>query len=255
MPSHITKGDETKLKKLESEGYDLFYVPVEGNAAKAGWKSMVHMAQVWKKKNHIEAAQILASYMLEAHNKGLHVEWTSHRGGSFVLTEAMKLLSQSRDNKGQAIDLNKKQKIFLSDHTTGHAHADQQRRTLNMDVSDSKWVNAAPGIGQLIGGTRLGADSVACSINELIKHTPKGQRLNKAIDAYDSVKTVVKSNAATGAAIGGLTSQFGLTTAFALAVVKAIAATAVASIPSLNEKYHSNSMQPYKNIANKFKKV
>lgn len=244
LPDHIARGDAKALATLQQSGYQLLYVPQKGNGFKEGWTTLTNMGRVFSDHNQVEAAQILAAHMIEAHQQGLSVEWTSHRGGSFVLTEAMKLLRK------QVHNLEQRQKIFLSDHSTSHALADQERRALNMDVSDAKWQNSNSGIAQKLGGQLLGASALACSITE-IRHTPRAQRPGKVVElAFAGAKTV-KTSWATGGVLAGLTMQFGLTTAFASALVKAVGSMAVQSVPSLNEKYSKGEAQVYGNMANK----
>jgi hypothetical protein len=113
LPSHVTKGDPAELYKLKQSGYQLFYVPQAG-AVKAGWEFVKNLGSKAPAEGHVEAGRVLASYMSEAHQRGLHVEWTSHRGSSGVLTEAMRCL------KVDNVNLLGKQRIFLSDHTTSH---------------------------------------------------------------------------------------------------------------------------------------
>jgi hypothetical protein len=209
---------------------------------------MTQMSKVWKDGNNIEAAQILAAHMLEAHKQGLHVQWTSHRGGSFVLTEAMKILQRATDDKGQRIDLQQKQRIFLSDHTTGHAHAEQVRRALNMDTKESPWYNANPmNLAQQIGGLRFGADELACSVNDLVRYTRPEQRPGKAIAIASKAIRYWRSGNSVTVNFGVVSQMAGLTAALAATLVSAVAS----NIPSLNEDYHSNPTQPVQNLANR----
>ncbi|MCX2796533.1 hypothetical protein OQJ62_16620 [Microbulbifer thermotolerans] len=110
LPSHISRGEEPAINSLKNSGYNLFYVPQSGSSLKAGWSFLRDLGRT--NRIELEAARILAAHMKEAHEQELYVEWTSHRGGSKVLTTAMKLLAQ------RSIKLQKKQQIFLSDHTS-----------------------------------------------------------------------------------------------------------------------------------------
>ncbi|WP_346837847.1 hypothetical protein [Microbulbifer sp. SAOS-129_SWC] len=244
LPSHIAKGEKIKLNMLKGTGYQLFYVPQSGSAIKAGWSFIKELGQP-ASQDEQQAARILAHHIKEAHDKGLHVEWTSHRGGSKVLTQAMKLLAKAN------INLAKKQKIFLSDHTSDQYEADLARRALGMNTDDSKWHNSTPGVAQLLGGRSLGAADLSCSINELFHHTPREERAGKVIDTFVEGKKAIKSAMAAGSSIAVIVNTFGFSAAFASAICSTLASTTLASIPSLNEGYHKSSTDPAKQLANK----
>lgn len=239
LPSHVTKGDPAELDKLKQSGYQLFYVPQAG-AVMAGWEFVKNLGSKSPAEGHVEAGRVLASYMSEAHQRGLHVEWTSHRGGSGVLTEAMRCLKQAN------VDLGGKQRIFLSDHTTSHYEADIERRAIGMDVRNNKWFNSAPGVAQLIGGQTLGAATVACSLTKLTHHTKKDQLAGEAVGTVYDVVVQNKNTVALGAAVG----MFGSSPGFALAILGA----ALASVPSLTEGYHRTPVEPVQQLANKFQR-
>lgn len=244
LPAHISRGDKKELKKLQQTGYQLFYIPQSGSSIKAGWSFIRDLGRPGSAAD-IEAARILASHMKKAHEEGLHVEWTSHRGGSKVLTQAMKLLAQNN------VNLAGKQSIFLSDHTSSHYEADIARRTVGMNTDTSKWHNATPGMAQLIGGRALGAADISCSINELVYHTPREERAGKALETLINGKKTVSKAAAAGGSIALLVNTFGVSAAFASALVSTLSSTALASIPSLNEGYHKGPSEPAKQLANK----
>lgn len=243
LPDHIARGEQKELGKLQNTGYQLFYVPQSGSSLKAGWSFLRDLGRT--SSSDIQAAHILAGHMKEAHDKELHVEWTSHRGGSKVLTHAMNLLAKKQ------VNLSGKQSIFLSDHTSSQFEADVARRAVGMDTSGSKWHNATPGAAQLIGGKALGSAEVSCSINELFFHTPREHRAGKLIDTIAKGKEAYSRAAATGTAAAMLASKFGLTIAFASALVKVLGSTTLASVPSLNEGYHKGALEPAKQLANK----
>ena len=119
-----------------------------------------------------------------------------------------------------------------------------------MDISDAKWHNSNGGVAQKLGGQILGASSLVCSIAD-IQSAPKDQRPGKIVALGGGVVKVVKDNLATGTLIGGLVSTYGLSTAFAGALVKVVGTTVVQSVPSLNEEYSKGGSQVYENMANK----
>lgn len=243
LPEHIARGEKAALGKLRKSGYQLFYVPQGGSSLKAGWKFLRDLGRT--SSSDLQAAHILAGHMKEAHQRGLHVEWTSHRGGSKVLTQAIKLLAKGN------INLAGKQKIFLSDHTSSHFEADIARRAVGMDTDDSKWHNATPGLAQLIGGRAFGAADLSCSINELLYHTPREERAGKMLETVINGKKTFKSAAAAGTSVAVLVNTLGVSAAFASALVSTLGSMALASVPSLNEGYHKGPADPAKQLANK----
>ncbi|WP_444913605.1 hypothetical protein [Microbulbifer sp. TRSA007] len=254
MPSHITRGDEGALEKLKGNGYTLFYVPQHG-ALKSGWRCVRNLGRSSTRED-MEAARILAGYMKEAHDKGLYVEWTSHRGGSKVLTKAMEQLALRQ------INLDGKQTIFLSDATSSHYLADDARRKIGMNTNDSTWYKATPGIAQLAGGSVIGTAKPVMSVNTFIKYTSKEDRINKLIDTgYHTLKFI---KGAKKVAMGGFSIYGMATAATAMGIsfstaklllgvmtvkgVQVAAETSLASIPSLNEGYHSSPTDPFKQL-------
>lgn len=257
LPSHISRGDKVAQEKLQSKGYTLFYVPQSGRF-KSGWRCVKNLGQTATVED-MEAARILAGHMKEAHDKGLHVEWTSHRGGSKVLTKAMEQLSLRQ------INVSGKQKIFLSDPTSSYYAADNLRRKIGMNVNDSSWYNSTPGMAQLVGGSRFGTSDFTMSINVLCNHTKKEDRADKLVDSlHQGVKLgeAAKKTAVTAAAVVGgaaLLSTMGVSFTAAQALLgvlgwktaKGAAGTSLASIPSLNEGYHKGPAEPTKQLLRK----
>ena len=236
LPDHISKGDPAVIDKLKASGYELFYTP-QHKAGKAGWEFVRRLGKRTPSEDVVKAGRVLASYMKDAHQRGLRVEWTSHRGGSAVLTEAMRCLKQAN------VDLKGTQRIFLSDHTSSHYEADIARRAIGMDVRDSKWFNSSPGLAQVIGGQRFGGATVACSLNKLVNHTPRDQIASEFVGtAYDVV-----AQSKNTMAVGGLVGALGTTPGFALVVLGAI----LASAPTLTEGYHRSPVEPLKTLAKK----
>ncbi|WP_444917005.1 hypothetical protein [Microbulbifer sp. JMSA003] len=247
LPSHIVRGDTTELEKLQSKGYTLFYVPQEG-AAKAGWRYVKNLGHGTTARD-MEAARILAGHMKEAHDKGVYVDWISHRGGSKVITKAMELLATRQVNVGE------KQKIFLSDATSSHYVADNLRRKVGMNTKDSTWYKATPGVAQIVGGSELGLGKVAMEVGELCKSRTREAFANKLVDAFDSAVKLYKGADSTVVVFATLAATSGLSFAGAKALFGILAAatanTTLASIPSLNEKYHSGSTMPLKQLLQK----
>ncbi|SHF92455.1 hypothetical protein SAMN04487965_2966 [Microbulbifer donghaiensis] len=249
LPDHIARGEQRVQGKLKKTGYQLFYVPQSGSTLKAGWSFLRDLGRPASPAD-LEAARILSHHMKEAHDQGLYVEWTSHRGGSKVLTQAMKLLAQKQVNLGG------KQRIFLSDHTSSHFAADVARRAIGMDTRDSKWYNARKGVAQLIGGHSLGAASLACSVNELVYHTKREETAGKIVKSGVSVGTVAYGVYESAPKIAKLVADFGINPAYAGAVLSAIGKLTVlgvvaASVPSLNEEYSKGAMDSIEKLANK----
>ncbi|MCK7596503.1 hypothetical protein M0G74_04360 [Microbulbifer sp. CAU 1566] len=251
LPSHITRGNETSLGKLKSSGYQLFYIPQSNSYFRAGWSFVRDLGRT--SPSDLKSSQILASHMREAHENGLFIEWTSHRGGSKPLTQAMKLLAK------QGVNVAGKQKVFLSDHTSSHFEADRARRAIGMNTTDSKWHNSTKGIAQLVGGQIFGGASLACSINELINHTKREELGGKiAVIGSTAIGGGIAINS-TYEKIGKLIAEHGVSPALALSVLSVIGKTAIvgvaaASIPSLNENYHNGPQDPIKNLGNKIGK-
>ncbi|WP_444902517.1 hypothetical protein ACJJIG_10155 [Microbulbifer sp. SSSA007] len=254
LPSHISRGDTNNLNKLKENGYLLFYVPQKG-ALKSGWRCVRNLGKSITRED-LEAARILANHMKEAHDKNYHVEWTSHRGGSKVLTEAMKLLAQRQ------VDLAGKQKVFLSDHTSSQYAADVVRRKIGMNTDDATWNKSTPGIAQLIGGKNLGTADLAISANTLFKHTEKENRPGQAVDTlhhgrklYKAGKKAVLTGTGAWTIVTTLSTKFGISFTMAQTIVGLLglsaAQTILSSIPSLNEGYHKSAAEPSKQLAQK----
>jgi len=249
LPAHITRGEAAAEDALKSVGYQLFYVPVEKNSTKAGWTFLRDMGRTAENKSNIQASRILAGHMKEAHDQGLYVEWTSHRGGSQVLIQAMKLLQRHR------INVQGKQKIFLSDHTSSHFEADQARRAIGMDVRDSTWYNATPGIAQIMGGQSFGVASLACSIDGLLNHTKREEMPGKVVMVGGGVGAAAVATNKMAPVVAQLVSSFALTPAFAWAITAALGLSGVrlaaSSVPSFNNKYHKGTKDVVAQLANK----
>ncbi|NHO68489.1 hypothetical protein G8770_23300 [Aestuariicella hydrocarbonica] len=247
LPSHIARGEKRSLTELAGKGYQLFYVPGTGNLFKAGWQSVAQMGKARSSKNDVEAAKILAAHMLEAHSKGLHVEWTSHRGGSFVLTEAMKFLNKGAI--GKTVDLEKRQTVFFSDPSSSLAEADHARRKVNVDTQDSKWYNGSKSsLAYSMGAQEFGSAPLVCSFNA-IGDEAKSQK----VAAYS-----VWGAGATGTGYGlylgaGALLSAGAAASAGLGAGGLVAAlnTVLNNVPSLNEDYHTHKFQGAKTLIGK----
>ncbi len=247
LPSHIARGEKRQLDALKQTGYQLFYVPTSKNVFKAGWQALSRLGKQGGTREQREAVQILAAHMREAHESGLHVEWTSQRSGSLVLTEAMKLLSQQRSKEGKPLNVAGKQRIFLSDPTSNIMAADTARRAIGMDTRDSKWYNGSrQNVGYSLGALQLGIASMACSFNALHDNA-KGAKVGASVGwgvAAAGAGTALYTNAAS--LVAALTTA-GVAPAMAAGVANAI----LNNIPSLNEGYHSSKTQGLNTLATK----
>ncbi|CCU70826.1 MULTISPECIES: hypothetical protein [Thalassolituus] len=250
LPSHIARGDQRITAQLQNNGYELFYVPHDSSAVKAGWTFVKSLANPMSDKRNQESARILSGYMHDAHQQGLYVEWTSHRGGSLILTEAMNLLAQRN------INLQNKQWIYLSDHTSSQHAADKARRAVGMDTKDSNWhhTNKSMGVAQWAGGKSFGTSGLACSI-ESIAHNPTN--LNNWYDATIGGAQQFAANHKLllgSAGIIGAAATMGMTPALismissagwlgAAGAVGTAGAAALGNIPKLNQNYGANPVK------------
>lgn len=232
-------------KRLNSKktGYKLFFTPTP-SAAKSGWTFLANIGRVFRDDNQIRSAQILANYMHEAHTKSLQVEWTSHRGGAFLLTEAMKILARKN------VDLQKRQSIFISDNTTSHAVADKYRRQLNMDISETTWRKEGYGLGYVFGGSMFGVADAQIKLNVITKDSTRDTLAGKAAGAMLDAWSGGQKLLGQGAAAAALVSQFGINGALAAAVLKLLPVVAN-SIPSLTNEYASSSTKAIENALTK----
>ena len=246
MTSHISHGDKAKRRALRESGFQLLYVPPESSAWAAGWRTLKSLGNQGSEQQH-QAARILAQHMLEAHDQSLHVEWTSQGEGAWVLIEAMQHLQRKQ------INLQQRQKIFLSDHTRSRFSADRARRELNMNLEDDKWHNAAPGLTQTVGGEQFGLAPLLSAGHELLRHTPKEERLGKSVNlTYQTGEYLFKKWGAAGVA-GGLAASTGGSASLAVAVVKSLhnlAPTLISSLPGARRYYFKSTGDQLQNLIN-----
>ena len=243
LPKHISRGKKVEEEKLKASGYGLFYVPVDHSAVKAGWNFLSKLGNSKLDKSGKESSGILAALMKEAHDRNLYVDWTSHRGGSQILTEAMKSLL----NQYPGISFNGKQKIFLSDFTSSYVEADRARRVIGMDVTtEAKWHNSTSGVAQIAGGKHFGLEDIRYA-NDERKRAPTDENIGRLALIGEAV---IKSGYGVyggGIALGTFVSTYGISAAAAYAIIGGLTAkglygaskTGLASIPSLNEEFPS----------------
>ncbi|MEQ3694824.1 MAG: PAAR domain-containing protein [Thalassolituus sp.] len=77
-------------------------MPVDHSAVKAGWSFLSKLGNSKLDKSGKESSGILAELMKESHDRNLYVDWTSHRGGPQILTEAMGSTTVLLSNKPAA---------------------------------------------------------------------------------------------------------------------------------------------------------
>ncbi|WP_295803256.1 hypothetical protein [uncultured Microbulbifer sp.] len=229
LSKHISRGDKGKAASLQNSGFQLLYVPSTNSAIGAEWVSIKSLGLNGTDEQRV-ASRILAQHMLEAYQKGLYIEWTAHKDGAWVLTEAMRQLTTQR------IDLQRKQKIFLSDAASSHVVADRMRHTLNMDTYDSSWHNTAPGPAQLVGGTHLGVAPLLCLVDEFRHRSNADEKFGTAGDLLwqAGTKGLVVSGAATA-----IISTAGVPMSLALLGASIL----IASLPSARDDYFKNPGQ------------
>ncbi|MBB3167713.1 hypothetical protein [Simiduia aestuariiviva] len=243
MPSHICKGSPKKEAELKKSGYHLFYSPVPG-LLKSGWQSIMNSALVHTNAGKQKEASILTAYMQDAHERELNIEWTSHRGGSYVLTEAMKLLAKKQ------MDLKGKQSIFLSDNTSSHAVADSYRRKLNMDIAEPNWFNKGFGIGQMAGGSLFGVAEIQTGLTVLRKDTPADKVPGKGLQWVNDLGMTATKNYGSLAGASLLWGQFGIGAA-GLVVAYQLLKIGAKCVPSLTNEYHTRKDQAESELLNK----
>lgn len=213
------------------------FVPSNHNALAAEWISIQSLGMNGTNEQRT-ASRILAQHMLEAHQQELHIEWTAHKDGAWVLTEAMQQLVR------QGIDLKQRQKIFLSDASASHVTADKMRHNLNMDTNDNSWHNTAPGPAQIAGGMHFGVAPLLCLVDELRNRTPSDEILGKSGDLAWQAGT--KGLAVSGVATA-LISAAGIPGSLALLG----AGILIASLPGARDKYYKNPGQQLGNWLNR----
>ncbi|MFD1215239.1 hypothetical protein [Microbulbifer celer] len=243
---HISRGDSKKHADLKKSGFQLVYVPPENSAWAAGWRTLKSLGNSGSEQQRL-AAHMVAAHMFEAHQQGLHVEWTSQGEGAWVLIEAMQHLKQ------QNIDLDQRQKIFLSDHTRSQFEADRYRRALNMDISDEKWLSAAEGLPQEIGGRNFGLAPLLSEGNELIHHTPRGERLGQTVKICWELGDYLVKKWGTAGTAAGLAVATGGNAALALAVVKALHKATpmlISSLPGARDHYFKSTGDQLRQMIN-----
>ncbi|MBY6212676.1 hypothetical protein [Microbulbifer agarilyticus] len=243
---HISRGDSEKREGLKKSGFQLVYVPPESGAWAAGWRTLKSLGNSGSEQQRL-AARIVAGHMLGAHQQRLHVEWTSQGEGAWVLIEAMQHL------KHQNIDLEQRQKIFLSDHTRSQFEADRCRRALNMNIGDEKWHSAAGGLPQEVGGRNFGLAPLLSEGNELIHHTPRGERLGQTVKICWELGDYLVKKWGTAGTAAGLAVATGGNAALAVAVVKALHMATpmlISSLPGARDHYFKSTGDQLRQMIN-----
>ncbi|MFD1215249.1 hypothetical protein [Microbulbifer celer] len=246
VAEHINRGDSKKRADLEKSGYQMVYVPPESSAWAAGWRTLKSLGNSGSGQQRL-AARLVASHMYEAHQQGLHVDWTSQGEGAWVLIEAMRHLKQKN------IDLKQRQKIFLSDHTRSQFEADRYRRALNMDISDEKWLSAVGGLTQEVGGRNFGLAPLLSEGNELIHHTPRGERLGHTVKICWELGDYLVKKWGTAGTAAGLAAATGGNAALALTVVKALHKATpmlISSLPGAKDHYFKSTGDQLRQMIN-----
>lgn len=254
MPYHISKGNEEKLR---SEDLGLFYVPTEDSDLKAGWTYLKKLGNSRLDKKSKDAVGVLSQLMKEAHENKLYVEWTSHRGGSQILTEAMKQLSETYG----IYNLEERQSVFLSDYSSDYVECDRTRRKLNMHIQKGSWLNSNKGIAQIASGSLFGLRDLQYKKDELVR-SPADERIGRgfllARDTFNFAKDPYALAGAVGAAVvaNGISGGLAVTLLSAAAAALATKAPNIAinSVPSLNEGFHTKD-QPYIEAGKKIHKL
>ena len=236
----IPRGDQNKRTRLEDTGFDLLYVPAETSALVNEWVSIKSLGLRGTDEQR-RASRVLAQHMYEAHRQKLHVEWTAHKHGAWVLTEAMQQLAR------QNVNLEERQKVFLCDASASHVVADRARHLINMDTNDLTWKNTSPGPAQITGGLHFGIAPLLCLADELRHRTSKDEILGKGGDLV--WQTTTKGVAISGAATA-LVSTAGISASLALLGVGVL----IASLPGARDTHYKNPGQQLGDWLNRFRK-
>ncbi|GAB2515453.1 hypothetical protein [Microbulbifer agarilyticus] len=240
LPDHMARGDKLNLERLKPS-YQLFYVPVNAGESR-GWLPVKSLGKKNREEQH-KAALTLADQIYSAHNRGLHVEWTAHDSGSFVLTKAMDILIKKN------IDLQQRQRIYLSDHTSSEYEADLCRRALNMNVNGDKWANSRPGIRQIIGGSQFGYAKISSKYLVLTHATPTEEKWGAL--AEFGLDTLGTAKSWKGALAAGVAASSGVSFAVGALVLSTFGETLLSSLPSLNKNYYKGLNNQVKFAINK----
>ncbi|MBY6191416.1 hypothetical protein KUV22_13360 [Microbulbifer agarilyticus] len=240
LSKQMSRGDEGKRANLERSGFQLFYVPSTNSALAAEWISIKSLGLGGTDEQRL-AVGILAQCMYEAHHKDLYIEWTAHKHGTWVLTEAMRQLAKRQ------VNLEERQKIFLSDASSSHVVADQVRRAINMDTKDNTWHNTAPGPAQVAGGLHFGVAPLLCLAGELRHRTSKDDMLGKTGDLLWQSGT--KGLFVTGAATA-LISTAGIPGSLAILGASIL----IASLPGARDSHYKNPGQQFGAWLNRLRK-
>ncbi|WP_299591397.1 hypothetical protein [uncultured Microbulbifer sp.] len=240
LGKRMARGDEGKKASLEYTGFQLLYVPSGSSALVNEWVSIKSLGLNGTDEQR-RASRVLAQHMYEAHEKQLYVEWTAHKHGAWVLTEAMQQLAHKK------VNLEERQKIFLSDASSSHLVADRARHAIKMDTKDSTWHNISPGPAQLVGGLHFGVGPLLCLADELRHRTSKDEMLGKGGDLLWQSGT--KGLFVTGAATA-MISTAGVPASLAILGASIL----IASLPGARDSHYKNPGQQLGAWLNRFRK-
>ncbi|MBB5212123.1 hypothetical protein [Microbulbifer hydrolyticus] len=240
LGEHMARGEDGKRANLENTGFQLLYVPSGSSALVSEWVPIKSLGLNGTDEQR-QASRVLAQHMYEAHKKQLYVEWTAHKHGAWVLTEAMQQLERKK------VNLEERQKIFLSDASASHVVADRVRQSINMDTKDNTWHNTAPGPAQVIGGLHFGVAPLLCLADELRHRTEKDELLGKGGDLL--WQTGTKGLFITGAATA-MISTAGIPGSLAILGASIL----IASLPGARESYYKNPGHQFGVWLNRFRK-
>ncbi|MCX2802464.1 hypothetical protein OQJ68_11765 [Microbulbifer thermotolerans] len=221
LGDHIARGNKDKRGD-----YQLFYVPSSSGATAGDWVAIRSMGLQGTDEQRL-ASRLLALHMYEAHRQKLHVEWTAHSHGTWVLTEAMRQLAQRK------IDLQQRQKIFFSESTASYAVANHLRHKLNMDTKDGSWHHMTLGPAQVAGGLNYGTAPLLCYLNELWCHTPKDEKPQK-------IGSLVWGSGVTGIVGYNLATKIIASGVIPVSLAVLGARMVIASLPGAKKKYYTD---------------
>ncbi|CAH0990030.1 hypothetical protein SIN8267_00113 [Sinobacterium norvegicum] len=226
---HIKASPFSDNGKIDTYGYNLFYSP--GSGSFAGLKNLKTQLDAENSAEIRESAQLLAGVMEKAHkdykrnqSKTSHkVAWVTQRGGSAVMTQALRILSD------KSVNLEGSQKVFLS-HPTSRT---DRLYKLSRDVGMAKDTT------NLSSHNALNGSQLLASLSN-IKTTGMRARTERETGGYqwqhegrDHLSSF-NGGKAVGKAVGGVFTAVAASGGMA-AVAGAIAGIACSNIPGVQE--------------------
>ena len=202
---------------IDNDGFDMHYTP--GQQKIGGVRKITQARNADTDKELHETAILLAKTMSDARNTK-QVRWISERGGSGVLTQAMRILKDKNINFKDQNHL-----VFFSHPTTSLIKAQQLATDLGLKFDrDTKKVNRL-NVDELVGGLGIAGGHIAAY--NRFKSDPEHTALKLGADLVK--ETVAAKNAASTIAIttGAVTAALGFTAGTGgLGAVATIAAAA-----------------------------